>query len=252
MRKRSITLLIPVILLLLSVSASALSPAEPEMLYKNRKAVPVALSLDPSDYPSAGMPYEASESEKTDRKTFKICVNCKTNSVTVYKNDGNGNYDNAVMAMVCSVGRATPKGTYRTSDKYRWHELFGRSCGQYCTRITGNILFHSVPYSAMRSDSLKYEEYNKLGTSASMGCVRLQAADAQWIYENCASGTQVVIYSEDDPGPLGKPDYVPIDTASANRVWDPTDTDENNPWREVEAYTPLWAKDKPEIIGIEN
>ncbi len=71
------------------------------------------------------------------------------------------------------------------------------------------------------------EEYNKLGQTASAGCVRLTVADTKWIYDNCPSGTVVVIYSSPDPGPLGKPEaqQIPLDCG-----WDPTDPDPDNPW----------------------
>ena len=75
------------------------------------------------------------------------------------------------------------------------------------------------------------EEYNGLGAPASLGCVRLQTADAKWIYDNVARGTKVTIYDGDDPGPLGKPDklveHIPEEAANG---WDPTDPREDNPW----------------------
>ena len=167
---------------------------------------------------------------RTDRDAYYIRVNRSQNTVTVYERDESGAYTVPVKAMVCSVGRATPLGTYRTSDRYVWRELFGYVYGQYATRITGHILFHSVPYTSMRKNTLKYAEYNKLGTSASMGCVRLSVADAKWIYDNCAPGTQVNFYDGDDPGPLGKPAAAVIDENDARRGWDPTDPDPENPW----------------------
>ena len=136
-----------------------------------------------------------------------------------------------VKAFVCSTGKATPKsGVYKMSNKYRWHALIGEVYGQYCTRITGHILFHSVPYEANSPDSLEYVEYDKLGTSASAGCVRLTVQDAMWIYNNCESGTYVEFYSESNPGPLGKPSSQKISSNINCRNWDPTDPDSRNPW----------------------
>lgn len=76
---------------------------------------------------------------------------------------------------------------------------------RYSTRIIGGILFHSVPYTSESEDSLEYWEYDKLGTTASLGCVRLSVADTKWIFDNCEVGTQVEFYTSSDPGPLGKP-----------------------------------------------
>ena len=116
------------------------------------------------------------------------------------------------------------------SNKYRWHMLNGGVYGQYCTRITGHILFHSVPYATNSPDSLKYTAYDKLGTKASAGCIRLTVQDAMWIYNNCASGTYVEFYSSSDPGPLGKPSARKISSNVDYRNWDPTDPDPRNPW----------------------
>ena len=134
--------------------------------------------------------------------------------------------------MVCSVGLdgATPTGTYTTSDKYTWRLLSGNVYGQYATRITGHILFHSVPYFTQSKSDLEYDEYNKLGQPASLGCIRLSVADAKWIYDNCPKGTTVTIYDSDQKEPLEKPTPIHIDTNDSRRVWDPTDPDSNNPW----------------------
>lgn len=111
--------------------------------------------------------------------------------------------------------------------------------GQYCTQITGNILFHSVPYlSRGNNASLEYWAYDKLGTTASAGCIRLTTADAQWIYNNCKNGTQVEFYSSSNPGPLGKPTATKISSeASPYKNWDPTDPNPNNPWKNKTATT---------------
>ena len=162
---------------------------------------------------------------------YYIKINYTANVVTIYTKDADGNYTIPVKALVCSTGTATPtSGVYKMSNKYRWHLLNGGVYGQYCTRITGHILFHSVPYATNSPDSLKYTAYDKLGTKASAGCVRLTVQDAMWIYNNCASGTYVEFYSSSDPGPLGKPSARKISSNLDCRNWDPTDPDPRNPW----------------------
>ncbi len=158
---------------------------------------------------------------------YSIRVNVKTNCVTVY----NGK-NQPVKAMACSVGEragSTPTGTFYTTDKYRWRELFGGVYGQYATRIHNHILFHSVYYSTTREDTLDYKEYNKLGTAASMGCVRLSVADAKWIYDNCGQYTKITIVSADTDA-LPKPKTIKLTTNSKYPNWDPTDPNPNNPW----------------------
>ena len=172
------------------------------------------------------------EEEKNSKESYFIKVNYTANVVTIYKKDKQGNYTVPVKAMVCSTGTATPKsGTYKMSNKYRWHQLNGGVYGQYCSRITGHILFHSVPYKTNSPDTLKYTAYDKLGTTASAGCIRLTVADALWIYNNCESGTYVEFYSSSDPGPLGKPSAQKISSNTTCRNWDPTDPLASNPWK---------------------
>lgn len=157
---------------------------------------------------------------------YYIQINKGTNTVTVFRNDGV-----PVRSMICSTGNATPTGTFYTSRKYRWHTLMGPSYGQYCTLITGDILFHSVPYNQNYNPaSMPNASYNKLGTTASHGCVRLTVADAKWIYDNCPLSTRVVIfYGAPGNDPLGKPEAVKINTGAATG-WDPTDPMEGNPY----------------------
>lgn len=170
--------------------------------------------------------------EEEDALPYYIKINRQQNVVTVYKKDDSDEYTIPVRAILCSTGlyNATPKGVFHLSNKYIWRELNGGVYGQYASRITGGVLFHSVPYSSKNKATLYWDKYNKLGQQASMGCVRLTVEDAKWIYDNCPSGTAVEVYDSDDPGPLGKPETVKLDKDNANKGWDPTDPDEKNPW----------------------
>lgn len=153
------------------------------------------------------------------QSSYLIKINKQMSCVTVYAKDGSRGYIIPVVAFACSPGAGTPTGTFHTSDKYRWHALYGAQ-GQWCTRITGHILFHSLPYTHFNNRTMMPNQYNRLGTWASSGCIRLRAIDAKWIYDNCASGTTVTIYNSSAAGPLGKPVYAKI---PAYQNWDPTD-----------------------------
>jgi len=136
-------------------------------------------------------------------------------------------------AMICSTGTDTPtEGVYEMAYQWQWLDLYGDVYGHWVSQIVGDILFHSVPYlTKYDQSSIEYWEYDKLGTAASMGCVRLQVADARWIYYNCDWGTPVEFYGDaSNPGPLGKPTSPLISSDEARRGWDPTDPDSNNPW----------------------
>lgn len=167
------------------------------------------------------------------KMTYYIKVNYGAQVVTIYGKDSEGNYTVPVKAMVCSTGTATPKsGVYSIPARWEWLRLQGYVWGHYSTQITGNILFHSVPYLTKGDPaSLEYWEYDKLGTYASAGCVRLMVKDAKWIFNNCANGTKVEFYSDSNPGPLGKPTAKKISSyPEPLRNWDPTDTNGSNPW----------------------
>ena len=166
---------------------------------------------------------------------YYIMVNRRMNTVTIYGLDEYGYYTVPVKAMVCSTARwgyTTPLGTYSvTGLKNKWNYMVDGSYGQYAVQFYGNYLFHSVCYYKKDPSTLMTEEYNSLGTAASRGCVRLQVADAKWIFDNCDAGTIVTVYESDDPGPLGKPspevDYIsPADDCG----WEPTDPRPENPW----------------------
>ena len=166
-----------------------------------------------------------------DPRPYSIDVLRSQNVVVIYGRDDDGNYTLPVKVFACSTGRATPRGDYTLGPKKTWGALFGGVYGQYASRITGNILFHSVPYYSMHKNDLETEEYNKLGTAASMGCVRLPVRDAKWIFDYCPVGTAVHIYDV-DVLPVERPDHIYIDPSSPYAGWDPTDPDPNNPWNQ--------------------
>lgn len=157
------------------------------------------------------------------QSSYMAEVNRTTCTVTIYAKDGANGYIIPVKVFACSVGlpaTPTPTGTYYTLAKYRWAELMGPSYGQYCTRIVGGILFHSVAGSNMTSYNLSAANYNMLGSPASHGCVRLCVRDAKWIYDNCSLGMETRIFDSSYPGPFGKPATIKI---PASQNWDPTD-----------------------------
>lgn len=173
--------------------------------------------------------------EDNSQNLYRVTVNRRTNTVTVYTYDENGDYVVPVRAMVCSCGEMTeenitPTGTYGVYFKNYWHALFGDVYGKYVTGFSGHYLFHSVPYTNTESYTLKTEEFNKLGTNASQGCVRLMIADAKWIYDNLDMDTVVEVIDESkESDPLGTPPTIKVDTSIG---WDPTDPHKNNPYLE--------------------
>ena len=179
---------------------------------------------------------EKKDEEKKEVKTspYYIKINYRAQTVTIYGKDSNGDYTVPVKALICSTGIETPKGgVYPTKAKWTWKGLMGNVYGQYSTQIVRGILFHSVPYLTKGDkSSLEWWAYDKLGTYASAGCVRLTVEGAKWIYDNCPLGTKVEFYASSNPGPLGKPSAQKISSKPDHiKGWDPTDPDPANPWR---------------------
>ena len=170
------------------------------------------------------------------KSPYYLMVNRQMNTVTVYAVGEDGNYSLPVKAMVASCGRsghATPAGTFSTPDsRYTWRLMVDGTYGQYASRIHGSILFHSICYTSASKNRMISSEYDALGNNASLGCVRLQTADAKWIYDNCPTGTLVTVYDSPEAGALGKPQRAVNSVSSSTySTWDPTDPDSKNPWR---------------------
>lgn len=155
------------------------------------------------------------------QSSYQLKVNKELNCLTVYAKDGDNGYILPVKSMLTSVGDDTPIGTFRTPEKYRWRFMVNATYTQYATRITSGFLFHSITYETTKEDTLITSGYNLLGVTRSLGCVRLNAWNAKWVYDNCSIGTEVVIYNDgSSPGPFFKPYQVWI---PADQRYDPTD-----------------------------
>ena len=178
----------------------------------------------------------ASKAVASTTSTYYVKVNKTLNVAMVYGLDSDNKYTKLVKTFAVSTGgENTPNGVWTTTDRYETLSLVGGVWGHYTIRITGPIWFHSVPYFSKPVDghwnNLEYEEYNKLGTTASLGCVRLSTIDAKWLYDNLPWHTQVEIYESNTlPDGVVKPAAKNIDVNSENRGWDPTDPDPTNPW----------------------
>ena len=167
---------------------------------------------------------------------YMIKVNRAAATVPIYGIDSTGAYSIPYRAFVCSPGRATPIGVFRSGMNARWLAFDGGQYGQYTKNITKDFWFHSVMYNGKNEAALDWGAYNRLGTICSHGCVRLQCGDAYWIYTNCPVGTIVQIYDDPtNPGPLGKPVAPKINGGDPRRGWDPTDPNPGNPWFAVPA-----------------
>ncbi len=157
------------------------------------------------------------------QSSYIIKINKLANCLTVYAKDGDNGYIIPVKSMLTSVGDATPIGTFKSPERYRWRYMLSGVYTQYATRITGNYLIHSILYEEQDPTSLLAQTYNELGVARSDGCVRLVTEDAKWIYENCQANVPITIYEDaTSVGPFYRPDVVPVPNV---QEWDPTDTE---------------------------
>ncbi|MGN0253135.1 MAG: L,D-transpeptidase [Lachnospiraceae bacterium] len=201
---------------------------EPEQVFEEDKEAEAEDSV--KVYPK----WQGSRKKPTKDYDYYIKVNKTTCTVTIYIKEENGKLT-PYKAMVCSIGREgheTPEGKgYKTSDYYDWRLMVDNTYGRYAVRFNKSIMFHSVPYYKTKKNSLEWQDYNKLGKPASLGCIRLAVADAKWIFDNCKRGTEVEVYSGNaSTDPLGTPEPIKLDTKSSFRDWDPTDLTKENPW----------------------
>ena len=104
-----------------------------------------------------------------------------------------GNWDLQRM-MDCAPGKSstpTKKGRFTVGSKGYYFDSGSARCF-YFTQFSGNYLFHSVLYS--QTSSPQYVTDGTMGRPASHGCVRLQLANAKWIYNNVPRGSKVYVW----------------------------------------------------------
>lgn len=120
----------------------------------------------------------------------------------------------------------TPIGSYSTGTKYSLKPMYepdgSTVYARWATHIVGNVYFHAIAVGSQSHYALSPSTYNRLGSPASAGCVRMTVADAKWIYDYASAGTKVSIVAGNSskPGPLGKS---PVITVDSTINYDPTD-----------------------------
>ena len=132
---------------------------------------------------------------------YYVVVDVQNQATKVYAIDEDGEYTIPVKTMICSTGMVgTPSdvGDWVTDGRraqWAYFSLYG-SHARYWTKINEDIAFHSVIYNEVDNMALSVKSYNRLGSRASHGCIRLLVSDAKWIYENIRGGTTVRIVED--------------------------------------------------------
>jgi hypothetical protein len=162
-----------------------------------------------------------------------------------------------VRKMIVSTGLgnrtpATGEGRYYSLGSrslWRKFKLFGVTYHQYVTNFYGrnssgkyignDFFFHSTAYRVNKSkSSLNVSSYNKLGSKASHGCIRLNVADAKYIYSMPGKTKVKVLKSSAgyNISAWGLPKFTI--KASHPQGWDPYDPDSRNPFHKIITSTP--------------
>lgn len=122
---------------------------------------------------------------------YLILVSTKSQKTYIYK--GIKNDWKKIKTFSCSTGtekHKTPSGIFSINQKGNWFfsEKYNEG-GKYWSQITGDILFHSYPFSEDKETIID----STLGTPRSHGCIRLSTDNSKWIFENIPKNTKVII-----------------------------------------------------------
>ena len=159
------------------------------------------------------------------QSNYVLKLNKEMKTLTVYAKSETGKYDMPVKVILVTRGPATPIGTFKTYENFRWKFMHDDIYCQYLLRFKGGFLLHSIIYQ-VEPDMyhLTAVTYNQIGKNASDGCVRMRSGDAEWVYRNCGLNTELVIYEDYwSPGPFDRPAVewaIPVD-----QNYDPTGPD---------------------------
>lgn len=190
---------------------------------------------------------------------YTVRVFVREQRVVVYGTNASG-AEVPIRKMVTSTGTKsypTPisgeKRSYYLGGGSSWVRFtkYGVSYHQYATSILGTrgsgYLFHSTSYKRMRKhNSLDVRAFNRLGKRSSHGCIRLNTADAKFMY-NLPRGTKVKVLKSASgyniSGVPGLPKInIKVKKNDPRYGWDPYDPNKNNPWKKQ-------ISSPPRIVG---
>ena len=166
---------------------------------------------------------------------YKVRVNKTKNVVIVYEKGDDGKYQKSVKVMSAIVGRDIRVNTeYNIGDRWLWIKNQNGNYSKFVTQVSGNVVFESIAYKKKGDlSSLNYVEFDNLGNSIDGSFIKLQYADAQWIFDNLDYDTIVEFYESDDLNGVNVPEVKKISLEIDKKNWDPTYNGSENPWNKV-------------------
>ena len=166
---------------------------------------------------------------------YKVRVNKTKNVVIVYEKGDDGKYEKSVRVMNAVVGRDIKNdASYNISNRWLWIKNPNGSFSKFVTQVAGNVVFESIGYKRKEDlSSLNYIEFDNLGNSIDGSFIKLQYADAQWIFDNLDYDTVVEFYESDDLNGVNVPEVKKISLENDKKNWDPTYNGSENPWNKI-------------------
>ena len=166
---------------------------------------------------------------------YKVRVNKTKNVVIVYEKGDDGKYEKSVRVMNAVVGRDIKNdASCNISNRWLWIKNPNGSFSKFVTQVAGNVVFESIGYKRKEDlSSLNYIEFDNLGNSIDGSFIKLQYADAQWIFDNLDYDTVVEFYESDDLNGVNVPEVKKISLENDKKNWDPTYNGSESPWNKV-------------------
>lgn len=166
---------------------------------------------------------------------YKVRVNKTKNVVIVYEKGDDGKYEKSVRVMNAVVGRDIKNdASYNISNRWLWIKNPNGSFSKFVTQVAGNVVFESIGYKRKEDlSSLNYIEFDNLGNSIDGSFIKLQYADAQWIFDNLDYDTVVEFYESDNLNGVNFPEVKKISLENDKKNWDPTYNGSESPWNKV-------------------
>lgn len=166
---------------------------------------------------------------------YKVRVNKTKNVVIVYEKGDDGKYEKSVRVMNAVVGRDIKNdASYNINNRWLWIKNPNGSFSKFVTQVAGNVVFESIGYKRKGDlSSLNYIEFDNLGNSIDGSFIKLQYADAQWIFDNLDYDTVVEFYESDNLNGVNVPEVKKISLENDKKNWDPTYNGSESPWNKV-------------------
>ena len=164
---------------------------------------------------------------------YYIEVNIKKSALIVYQYNKDKSEKTPIKVMNASIGKGVKADKYKLKESYTWYNSDENVWNKYNSRYTTTGWIQSVNYDDKYSWALNKDSYNALGTRQSEDSnIKLLSKDAQWIYANCGTVTEVKIKKgkEEDVLPM---ELEPLKTLYKTCGWEPTDPEKGNPYNKV-------------------